>query len=891
MKIRKILVVSALLLSGYFGAAQVVEVTVQAEDEPGDALSRFVGGFARIVQDGKSFYIDTTGQYAFDKIYDGEGFGKAWAVEQFREETESDPDGIPRTVFAVYRGRDNKWGVLAPDGSWLLHPRYNYTDEIFRKYGILPENTGNTGKAGSPDLEVFEDHTGLDGTRFMVMSEGKWGVYDLEKKEMTVPAIYEKMDYCWGCGLKSDYVYASMDDRWGVVSFENKVLVPFLYEHEHWGMRSDDWVQAFKRDGVPVLIYIPDAREFAGGELMEGGFVKTLAGGKRGLSDSRGNDLLPPVYDDIRTAHDIYSQDRCPFFLLKQGDYYGIADIHGKVVQEPRYEDIRFYRDYLIFRMDGKYGIMDIEGSDVLLPGYDDIYPFEISRADGTRSYLFRTEDAGMYGFYNPENDVVVQPAFHKVEGAYSGYIGGTGVELPGLVQVEYDGKTGLLDPEGEQVMPLQYQSWDHYDSQYPQLVVVERNGNRGLFDIVLKKEVIPAAYGDVRKQERKDLVVVSTEAYGQGNKGLFTVEGKQLLPVAYTKLEPVGDLGISVSRKVYGKNGAEITVSGLFGFDGREILPVEYEGISTLSNEVWLLEQPGKNQLFLPRKEKRVPLKYPVVWKTGSPEVLLVSEDSLSGNLYRTSENRILPREYSAYYYSRKPDTANTLPVIRDFNDGLARIDITTGNRHKYGFINTMGEAVVPLEYELASDRVKHGMILLGKQDDSGTGNIKYGYADRTGKLVVPLEYDYTAQGDPVYRTENHLLLLKREPGGMQRLFMGMAGHQGKVLVEPQFSKVLPFKNGKGFLLKKGGNRYIDKNYYGNRTPPVKFGVADPGGNTVIPTVLDDIAFDGLLYHFDITVDLSFPVLGKEGEEWKYYTGTGESLKWLGKTLQEFIR
>ena len=51
------------------------------------------------------------------------------------------------------------------------------------------------------------------------------------------------------------YVYAQQNGKWGVMDWNEKVLVPFKYEHAHWNMRSDNWV-AMNQNQKLVLNYL-----------------------------------------------------------------------------------------------------------------------------------------------------------------------------------------------------------------------------------------------------------------------------------------------------------------------------------------------------------------------------------------------------------------------------------------------------------------------------------------------------------------------------------------------------------------------------------------------------------------------------------------------------------
>src|SRR5699024_12825122 len=67
---------------------------------------------------------------------------------------------------------------------------------------------------------------------------------------------------CGGCGSKPDYVYALLDGKWGIVSFENKTLLPFEYEFPgDKGMRSGNWVTNLTKENRELIINIASGKE------------------------------------------------------------------------------------------------------------------------------------------------------------------------------------------------------------------------------------------------------------------------------------------------------------------------------------------------------------------------------------------------------------------------------------------------------------------------------------------------------------------------------------------------------------------------------------------------------------------------------------------------------
>ncbi|MBC9797114.1 WG repeat-containing protein [Sinomicrobium weinanense] len=861
----------------------------KAREEVKNGLSGFVKNFARVEENGKSFYIDTTGQYAFDRIYGADTFGTTDAIEQYRYELKKDPDGIPQTVFAVFREKDNKWGILAPDGKWILKPGYDLTDEVFRKYG-KPRFNLDSDPPQLQQLSQFGNNYFLDGMHYAVKQGENWGVYNSKTREMTVPATYDRLDYCGGCGRKSDYVYAQKDGKWGIVSFNNKVLVPFWYEHTPMNMRSDEWVMSFKRNGAPVVVYIPTAKEFkdfTDAELIRGGLLRVRKDGKTGLVNAEGTELLPCVYDDIEEPFNLYSKGELPYLLLHRDGQTGLADLEGNIVLDTHFDDISIQGPYFVVSVEGMYSLLDRKGRQLLDPVYSDISSIKITHPDGPDTWIIVVKEGELYGFFDPETGLFVPPEFQNVKNASSGFSSYNKDPSLGLVEVTHEGKVGMYDLDGQVVMPVRYDKWDHYDKKYPALLIVENNEKKGLYDLGTGREIISPAYGHIGKPESGNLLRVSTRSYGGGKNGVYTIKGKQVLPVGYSKVAFLDNGWIQAETGDEYKN----RLKGIFDAEGNTILPIKYDEITPLTSETWLLRSKGGYNLFRTKTQKSMVLDYPMVWKTGAPEVLLVAKDSVAAQLYNIEQGKAYPEKYSTYHYNGQKDTTYTRSLIGKFSSGLARVDKMINGKLKVGFIDTQAKTVIPFEYDVTSEEFKHGITLLGKEGADNRVPPVYGYADSTGQIIVSLKYHYYSNTDIDFKyiTKDHLFLVEQDSENTDLAVIGLADHQGQVLLSPGYSAVYPFENEQGFLLKKGGRKYINGSFYSGHMPPEKFGMAGLHGKIIVPVELDDVILNRSMRHYETRVDLSFPVLCKKDGQWQYYTRNGTKLSRKGGEVIEF--
>ena len=99
------------------------------------------------------------------------------------------------------------------------------------------------------------------------------------------------------------------------------------------------------------------------------GLFFTMRNGRWGLNDARGNEVVPPIYEQWRA----YAED---LFLVRQENKWGIIDIAGNEVIPAIYEQLSTYADDLFLAcLDGKWGIIDTAGNEITPAIYDRIGP------------------------------------------------------------------------------------------------------------------------------------------------------------------------------------------------------------------------------------------------------------------------------------------------------------------------------------------------------------------------------------------------------------------------------------------------------------------------------------------------------------------------------------
>ncbi|ANH83131.1 hypothetical protein A8C56_21020 [Niabella ginsenosidivorans] len=813
-----------------------------AQDSLYDGGSPFVLGFARVEKGKDYYYIDTLGRYAFDRFLNG---STLLLSDENGSLHEGDSTLLPENTLLV--SRKGRLGLLSPEGKWLLQPEYDSIDTRSRTEWVVKKK--NTQSLFTPSSFLlpfrFEEVYNMNGRYFNVRLQDQWGVYDREANRLTVPCSYEDMDYCYGCEEKGDYCFAKKNGKWGVIDFNNNVLLPFEYDHEHSNMRSDEWVECFYQNGKQLSINLRTKETDTCNcnetneneeEKMAGGFMIKNKNGKYGLLNAQGRLILDYQYDYIRYDADTSGTYLpAPFAAITKNGKSGVADTTGKIIIPPIYMNAFSYMkqgDLFYTEVRGKERFFDKKGN-LILPGYD-----SLERTDMPDDYpdapgLIKIRQNGLLGFYNASTKTLVKPKythihFFDAQQAHS------------IINVQAGKKEGYIDVNGKVIVPPVY---DHVFQDNPDsdLVSVSRGEGQGIYRISQQKLIIPTIYQDVTVLQQR-LFWVQGKNGNDNNKceGLIDFSGKVLYaPVPYQEIEVMDSVNrfILVSRR--DTHTSKITYT-LFNALTREQTQLPYDTILIGGNADLLGVQIAKGRYAL--------------------------YDAVAGKIVK-----------GAYTQNGYPEVVypynNNALVMKDGKWDIIRKDGSTFFHLQYDFVQLFPPGIIMVankkaqeekEVRIGDPAVVDSIPRITEARGNGLYNYVYGFADSTGKLVVPLAYDtyeWINIRDYV-NNDTTLLLLKKDSNDYGQYLKGCAAADGTIIVPAEYKEVIPTEDKKGYLVIKHN----------------KYGIISARGKTILPAEFDSILYSGQNFWGD-AAPITFPVAALKDGVYRYYDAMGRPL------------
>ncbi len=328
------------------------------------------------------------------------------------------------------------------------------------KWGFIDKSGKEVIKFSDYD-QVGDFNDGLAG----VWKNKKWGFIDKTGKEVIVPQYeaYKKVN-------DESFIRVKMNNKWGYIDKTGYEVVTPQYDE------------------------ITDIT-IGGSESLRAAYLNRVKkDGKWGYIDKTGYEVIPPQYDDARFFSNGYSVVR------KDDSWLLIDNVGNEIMELPLYDDYRnFNEDRLAFQKDEKWGYLDGLGKEVIKPQYDVADDFEggiarVVKGPGQIGFidksnhvviklqhanitdnsegivaLFTYTTMGLFNTKEPEKKVVMVP-----------YKGLGGDMHDGLIIVVKDNKRGLINREGIEIIPPQYDGfWEFSDG----LARVQKDNKYGLVD------------------------------------------------------------------------------------------------------------------------------------------------------------------------------------------------------------------------------------------------------------------------------------------------------------------------------------------------------------------------------------------------------------------------
>ena len=566
-----------------------------------------------------------------------------------------------------------------------------------------------------------------------VCKDGKQGYLSVDGI-LTVPVVYSFLkEALFSC--PDTLFVAAMDDRYGIIDVNNRIIVPFEYEKitgksPYFLLEKDGKKSLAGRNGAILPnIYVDDIL------TSYDGFVIEYEGKRYYLDESEG---LIPVSADAESVKRLTDD----LFVVRKKDKYGLfSRKKGKVVAPCRYKFAWVFGKFVVLKMtDKKFQLFEIEKNALVKETFLDrgidgcfknnrfgiieypggcyglkteegvglfkdgqwVTPHNLERVDGIDDNLYLANLSKLHG--SPDFQIISFATGKPAELSFDdGAASAHGVRavpdfLPGskvfrlpddLYCCELkDGKVGCLDIRKDIVIPFEYEYLYYGDG----LFYVRNSEHRwGVLDRD-NRTVIPFEYAWLSPATENLIPAIK-----KGKLGYIDTRGNTVVPFAYDfvvnkeRLNRYGSSFVEIfhyhSGRCWVRKGEKY---GLLDSLGKELTSFIYENAFDFSEGLAAIQRNGQ-------------------W----------------GFVDKTGQEVIPPSwQYASFFQE------GLAPVVRN---------------NKWGFIDTEGTTVIEPQYYGAYP-FSEGLaqIVIRKKDPQWNYLAElFGYIDRSGKEVIAPKYD----------------------------------------------------------------------------------------------------------------------------------------------------
>lgn len=247
-------------------------------------------------------------------------------------------------------------------------------------------------------------------------------------------------------------------------------------------------------------------------------------------------------------------------------------------------------------------------------------------------------------------------------------------------MKYSHNKKSGLIDFKGKQVIPARYTMITSTGQK--DLFLVSKNNKQGVYDILLKREIIPVEYDKVKVPDYHKYFKLVRD----GKMGMCNSEHKIIVPIKHDQVYKQG-------KFILVKNNGK---QGYYSTEGSLIIPIKYDqGDYDGQKKAFFMSKGDKLWIYKPEGKLIETIKKPVGWKPREMiEVISGStDDNVEVNLvFEIPSAEPLKPHKKGEKWGFNRGKKNIIPykydVVWSFYDGFARVKY----KGKFGYINEKG-------------------------------------------------------------------------------------------------------------------------------------------------------------------------------------------------------
>ena len=376
---------------------------------------------------------------------------------------------------------------------------------------------------------------------FPFEKNNKWGFMNLNGK-IIINAIYEEVGF-----FQEGLAAVALNEKYGFISKANKVIIPInldgvfdfkenralIEKNEKMGMIDrigSSILEPIYEDIGPIsenkLYFLKDSlygymdkngkvilqEKYDEAFSFRGNKAHVFINGKEAIIDSLGNFYFPPIFNRVKEFTD-------SLFLVKEGDFWGIAKADSSIVLPCTFDDIGQLSNNLAHVVSNKkMGFINNIG-EIIIPikfdapyNYQDICNFNLGFCTVVRN--------GKYGMIDTTGKIKIKYSYKQL---------GKSSEL---IAFRKSNLWGFMRHNGKKILSSKY---NYAESTTNNIAIVQKDTLMGIINHSAKY-IIPMTYNSIRLlNDSENYLLQMGNLYGVSSK-----YGKLILPVEFDEILPI---------------------------------------------------------------------------------------------------------------------------------------------------------------------------------------------------------------------------------------------------------------------------------------------------------------------------------------------------------------
>lgn len=429
---------------------------------------------------------------------------------------------------------------------------------------------------------------------------------------------------------------------------------------------------------------------------------------------------------------------------------------------------------YFVSYKDSKWGIINSKGEDVIAPTYQEMIIIPNQKQDVFLCTYDVNYDTGEYKTkaFNKNNEEILT-GYDKIE-AIQNYDENNNIWYENnVLRVEKEGKYGLIDLTGKEVLPCEYEEITVIPN-IKDAIKVKKDGKYGVVDST-GNEILKTDYQNIEalgKDNKSGYIVQSTE----GKYGIVNYANSLVIDVNYDKINKIYGNDLYVVEKegkqiLVNKEQEEILNSdvysqiiailktkdagiifekdgkyGVINLTGEKIIENTYEELKEAKDDILIAKQNGKYGIIDLQNSQKIEFKYNSIIYNEEADIYIAETEDFNNELI---DNTFTVRQTG---------------ILTDLNTEKGYIELRNDEGYKYYDLK--------FEEKNAKDIFSQNTLYLSKKDG------KYGFVDKDGNVVVDYIYD-----DATKQNEYGFAGIKKDGK------WGSVDNKGNIVIEPTYN------------------------------------------------------------------------------------------------------